>query len=244
MSIRASAIIIASLVLLAVAAAGRATGATATTRAPKAVGALFALTAAGKLSTHFCTGSVVASPKGNVVLTAAHCVSGLKAGNFAFVPGYRNHTAPLGVWIVKKAFVDQAWARSQDPDHDFAFLVVERKSTATLQQLTGAERLGTAAATGKRATVVGFPSSAEVAIACDSWLLEFSATQLEFDCDGYTNGTSGSAVVVDRDPASGLGTVVGVIGGFEEGGNTASVSYAAAFSQTTRALYAAAVAGS
>ena len=44
------------------------------------------------------------------------------------------------------------------------------------------------------------------------------------------------------DPTTGLGTVVGVIGGYEQGGNTPSVSYAAAFGGTTRVLYAAAVA--
>lgn len=212
------------------------------TRAPKAVGALFALTAKGKLSGHFCTASVVDSPKGDVVVTAAHCLTGANATSLAFVPGYRNHTAPLGIWRVKKILVDEAWSQSSDPDHDFAFLVIAKKSARSLEALTGAERLGSGKATGKRATVVGYPSSTEVAIACRNSLLAFSATQIEFDCDGYTNGTSGSAIVVDPDPSTGLGTVVGVIGGYEQGGNTPSVSYAAAFGGTTRALYAAAVA--
>jgi hypothetical protein len=81
-------------------------------------------------------------------------------------------------------------------------------------------------------------------IACRNWLLELSSTQLEFDRDGYTNGTSGSALVVDPDPATGLGAVVGVIGGYQQGGNTPAVSYAAAFDQKTRSLDAQAVAAS
>ena len=41
------------------------------TRPPKAVGALFSLTSKGKLSGHFCTASVVHSPKGDVVVTVS-----------------------------------------------------------------------------------------------------------------------------------------------------------------------------
>jgi V8-like Glu-specific endopeptidase len=209
---------------------GRPVG--APTRVPMAVGALFGLTSTGKLSGHFCTATVVDSPKGDVVLTAAHCLNGQTAGTFAFVPGYHNGRAPLGIWIVTKVFVDRAWTRLADPDHDYAFLVVGKKSASSLQALTGADRLGSGKGTAKRVLVVGYPSSTDVAIACRNWLREFSSTQLEFDCEGYSNGTSGSAVVVDRDPATGLGTVVGVIGGYQQGGTT----------QTTRALYALAAA--
>ena len=60
---------------------------------------------------------------------------------------------------------------------------------------------------------------------------------MEFDCGGYTNGTSGSALVVNPSPATGLGTVVGVIGGYEEGGDTPSVSYSAAFGTSALSLY-------
>ena len=214
------------------------------TRAPRAVGALFTLTSKGKLSGHFCTASVVHSPKGDVVVTAAHCLTGAKASSLAFVPDYRNHTAPLGIWKVKKILVDETWARSSDPDHDFAFLVLKKKSTSakSLEAMTGAERLGAGNAIGQSATVDGYPSSTESAITCSNSLLALGATQIEFDCDGYTNGTSGSAIVVAADPNTGLGTVVGVIGGYEQGGYTPSVSYAAAFTKTTQALYAAAMA--
>jgi V8-like Glu-specific endopeptidase len=232
-----------SLAVVLAAATGGASASTA--RRPRvaaagheAVGALFTLGAGGALSHHFCTGTVVESPTGNVVLTAAHCLSLQTPGSFAFVPGYRNGNAPLGIWVVQKVFVDRAWTRSSDPDHDFAFLVVsQRGSNSSLEALTGGERLGSGSSAGKLATVVGYPASTEEPIACRNALLELSSTQLEFDCDGYTDGTSGSALVVDSDPGTGLGTVVGVIGGYEQGGNTASVSYAAAFGVNTRTLY-------
>ena len=38
-------------------------------------------------------------------------------------------------------------------------------------------------------------------------------------------------------PATGLGTVIGVIGGYEQGGNTPSVSYSSRFGRAAAALY-------
>ena len=71
-----------------------------------AVGALFT-TSAGQLGSHFCTASVVGSPHGDLVVTAAHCVSGGVAG-VAFVPGYRSGAAPYGIWTVTKIYADKA----------------------------------------------------------------------------------------------------------------------------------------
>lgn len=202
-----------------------------------AVGALFSLTTSGALGPHFCTASVVDSPGGDVVLTAAHCLTQHTGATLAFVPGYGHGRAPHGVWRVAKTFVDRAWATSGDPDHDVAFFTVEPRRGRTVESVTGAERLGAGSSTGKTATVVGYPAASDVPISCSNALVAFSSTQLEFDCAGYTNGTSGSALVVDADPVTGLGTVAGVIGGYEEGGDTPDVSYAAAFGTATAALY-------
>ena len=46
------------------------------------------------------------------------------------------------------------------------------------------------------------------------------------------------------DPFTGLGTVIGVIGGCEEGGNTSSVSYADVLGANVAGLYKAATGGS
>jgi hypothetical protein len=61
-----------------------------------AVGALFT-TSAGRLGQHFCTASVVDSPAGDLVITAAHCVAGT-SGTIEFVPGTTAATSPTGVW--------------------------------------------------------------------------------------------------------------------------------------------------
>jgi hypothetical protein len=69
------------------------------------------------------------------------------------------------------------------------------------------------------------------------------ADQLEFDCGGYTDGTSGGPFLAGVDAQTGQGTVIGVIGGYEQGGLTPQVSYSAMFGENVAALYQAAVAG-
>jgi V8-like Glu-specific endopeptidase len=237
-----SALVVLTATPLAVlgmtASAASPTTATTPSTRTEAVGALFTFSSDGTLGSHFCTATVVDSPTGNVVVTAAHCLRGRKAATLAFVPGFHEGVAPLGVWAVTRIVVDSAWADSADPDHDFAFVVVHRAGVrSSLEALTGGERIGVVDPLGQQATVVGYPATADTAISCSSSLRRLSSTQLEFDCGGYTNGTSGSALVVNPSPATGLGTVVGVIGGYEEGGDTPSVSYSAAFAASALSLY-------
>jgi hypothetical protein len=71
-----------------------------------AVGALFT-TSDGQLDKHFCSGTVINSPNGDLVITAAHCITGT-SGPIDFVPGYDNGRAPYGSWTVTKVYVDQA----------------------------------------------------------------------------------------------------------------------------------------
>ena len=109
-----------------------------------AVGALFT-TSHGKLGRHFCTGSVVNSPGGNLVVTAAHCVSG--TSGLVFVPGYNGGAKPpYGVWRVTRIFTDRSWNASADPDNDVAFLQVGQSgSIVPIEDVTGAEQLETGA---------------------------------------------------------------------------------------------------
>jgi V8-like Glu-specific endopeptidase len=207
--------------------------------ARSAVGALFTTSPAGlSVSGHFCTATVVNSPAGDVVMTAAHCVSGLTPRQFVFVPGYRNGHAPYGAWSVTRVVVDRAWSGSASIDDDVAFLVVKRPgTTASLQSLTGGERLGFGQPAGQIVNVTGYPNGAAAPISCLNRAARFRPTELEFDCDGYTNGTSGSALLAGVDPRTGLGTVIGVIGGYQEGGDTNSVSYADRLGANVAAMY-------
>jgi V8-like Glu-specific endopeptidase len=197
-----------------------------------AVGALFA-TSDGALRNHFCSASVVASPARDLLVTAAHCVTGPGSGSIVFVPGYDNGRTPYGVWPVTRVIVGQGWTSSADPDEDVAFLI----TNGPVQNTTGGERLGVGLPAGHLVSVVGYPESSNSPIRCDNLALEFSAADLEFDCGGYTDGTSGGPLLEDVSPSTGLGTVIGVIGGYEQGGYTPSVSYADRFGALVADLY-------
>jgi V8-like Glu-specific endopeptidase len=202
------------------------------------IGAIFALTPAGQLGSHFCTASVVDSPSGDLVLTAAHCVQDHKASQMAFIPDYYAGRWPDGVWRVTSVIVDRNWLTAQDPDDDFAFLTVARPgSRASLQSLTGAEGVAVDIPAGQKVEVAGYPDGAGNLISCQNTAGLFTATQYQFSCTGFSDGTSGSPLLADVAPEYGLDTVIGVIGGYEQGGTTSSLSYAARFGGQLGALY-------
>jgi V8-like Glu-specific endopeptidase len=214
------------------------------------VGALFTLSPAGQLQNHFCTGSVVDSPAGNLIVTAAHCMQGERPGHVAFVPDYSAGLAPYGIWTVMKVIEDQPWLASGDPDDDFAFLVVSQVgSKVPVQSLTGGEMVATDEPAGRSVVVAGYPNLQDTPVSCKNTVSAFSATQFEFDCDGFTDGTSGSPLLAEQvavgsgaaAPAGSAAMVIGVIGGYEQGGYTASVSYAARFRSNLASLYQVAV---
>ena len=206
-----------------------------------AVGALFT-TSAGTLGRHFCTATVVNSPHGDLVITAAHCVSGTSGA--VFVPGYDHGASPYGVWRVTKIYADRSWTSSADPDDDVAFLQVGQPgSIVPIEDVTGAEQLKTGMPARQLVEVIGYPDATDTPIACRNWTREPMPDQLEFDCGGYTAGTSGGPFLADVNPETGQGRVIGVIGGYEQGGLTPQVSYSPMFGANVAALYRLAVAG-
>lgn len=207
------------------------------------IGALFSMSPSGALGSHFCTASVVDSPAGDLIVTAAHCMAGHTGGEVAFVPGYSKGQEPFGVWTVTQILEDQEWTSSGDPDDDFAFLVVRQPGAKeAIQDLTGGEAIGIDVSAGQRVEVAGYPDIGDAPVSCANTALQFSPTQYEFDCGGFTDGTSGSPLLAAAGPFRGAGTVIGVIGGYEQGGSTPAVSYAARFSARLAALYRTALA--
>jgi V8-like Glu-specific endopeptidase len=214
-------------------------------RGNAAVGALFTTTG-GRLGRHFCTASVVDSPTGNILVTAAHCMTSyVDASNahLAFVPGFDNGAEPYGAWTVNRIFVNRAWATSADPDDDVAFLTVHPNGRdAEIQTVTGGERLGISEPAAGVVRVTGYLDSGNQPIACQNRVTLFSPSQLQFDCGDYSGGTSGSPFLTNVNPATGDGLVIGVIGGYQQGGNSPDVSYTAVFGKNVLALYETAVA--
>lgn len=199
------------------------------------VGALFA---GGTDQPHYCTAGVVSSPSRDLIVTAAHCVSGSGRG-MVFVPDYRSDAAPYGQWNVVEAYAAPGWLARQDPHEDVAFLVVADRRvpgrSIGIQDVTGAAPLGTTPARGQPVTVVAYPQGVDdLPITCRSGVY-FDDGYPAFDCGGYVNGTSGAPWLA-RD-ASGVERVVAVSGGRNQGGCEAGTSYAAPFTAAVGGLY-------
>jgi hypothetical protein len=195
------------------------------------VGALFAADRGSRLAGgHFCTASVVRSPHRDLLVTAAHCLSG--TGGLVFVPGYRDGRAPYGVWKVGKRYLPDGWAKGQDEDSDVGFAVVAEQHGERAEDVVGANRFVAGAAIGATAvTVTGYPDSREVPVSCTNKPTAHSRTQQRIVCPGFTGGTSGSPWV------DGDGEVVGILGGHEEGGVTPDVSYSVVLGREAAELY-------
>jgi hypothetical protein len=160
-----------------------------------------------------------------------------------FVPDYHRDVEPYGEWPVRKVLVGPTWKASANPDADVAFLVVSRPGPGPrVQELTGGERLATGWGPTQFVTVIGYPDATDRPVRCAARTRRFSADQMEFDCGGYPDGTSGGPFLAHVSRSTGLGTVMGVIGGYQQGGDTPSVSYSARFGAAVRHLYEKAVA--
>jgi V8-like Glu-specific endopeptidase len=205
-----------------------------------AVGALFNVTKAGLK--HFCTAAVVRSKHGNLLITAAHCLTGARTGahgSVVFAPGYHDGKFPHGRWQVMSVLADTSWRRHHDPNDDVAFLVVGRDGHR-IQKYTGADTVAIGTALPKTVRVIGYPNRADVPVTCTGQASKLALAgyqQLVFPCGGYTNGTSGGPFLLDVSARSGDGSVIGVIGGYQRGGKLASVSYSARFLRNVAALY-------
>ncbi len=187
-----------------------------------------------------CTASVVHSPRRNLLVTAAHCVQpdpSERLEDLVFTPGYRNGTSPYGSWPVGVTTLDPHWTDDADPEYDVAFLTVRPVGGRQIEDVVGANALGGDGGFGLAVAVTGYPNLGEQPITCSGRTSAQSPTQQRFDCDGFVNGTSGSPWV------TGGGVVVGVIGGYQEGGDTAQTSYSITFDDRVSELYRQATAG-
>ncbi len=204
----------------------------------KRVGALFSHDTKGD---HFCTASAVDSPARNLIITAAHCVHSGRGGAYlsslVFVPGYRNGTAPYGIWKVKSQFVDARWANASDPDLDVGFAVLDKQGGRNIEDILGSNLLGIDQGFGNIVRVTGYPTSSGEPVTCINKITRLRKYQMRFACNGYPPGTSGSPWLTHYDPKTKRGEVVGVIGGYQTGGLEDAVSYSAYFDDDIRRLY-------
>ncbi|WP_410619186.1 trypsin-like serine peptidase [Amycolatopsis sp. cmx-8-4] len=201
-----------------------------------AVGALFVDGA------HYCTASVIHSQQGDVLLTAAHCIHDGEGGDYVtgvtFAPAYHDGLAPFGYWTVTDELVAPGWTESSDPDLDVGFATAHQPGTTkTLESLVGANALATGSAFEQPITLTGYPDDSETPAVCRNTTSRQDTFQLKVDCAGFPTGTSGGPWVVGEDPKTRLGTVIGVIGGFEYGGDDPDTSYSSYFDTDVQGLY-------
>jgi V8-like Glu-specific endopeptidase len=210
------------------------------------VGALFASPDyTGSSASHFCTATVVDSPAGDLVLTAAHCVasyatSSYTSGTLTFAPGYNSGPDSQlgGVWDVAQIDLSPGYQADQNPADDYALLVIAPKNGRNIQQLTGGLRL-TTARLPEQVSVVGYNDleydvQGNQAVICSATAFEETddgQPWARFNCQNYQDGTSGGPWIT-RD-----GAVMGVIGGYEQGGDSPNWSYSAIFNGATLAFY-------
>jgi V8-like Glu-specific endopeptidase len=203
------------------------------------VGALFYTKGS---DSHFCTASVINSTVGSLILTAAHCVysSSGYSQNLEFIPGYVSGSSPYGAWPVTQITVAKDWRQGQDPNLDVAFLdvVPPPNSVGPIEQVTGALQLAFALPDAQHITVIGYNDTDQKPIMCDTTSFKFRPDQMEFYCRGFWYGTSGGPWILKYNSGSGTGTIYGVIGGYEAGGDVSWASYAAALEEPAQELLA------
>ncbi|WP_344549962.1 trypsin-like serine peptidase [Kitasatospora saccharophila] len=194
------------------------------------IGALFL---DGPDGARVCTAGVVHSPGRNLLITAAHCAApgGVPLDGLVFVPGYRDGRTPHGTWQVTGVTVAPGWEAGQDEDEDVAFLTVGPLDGRQVEDAVGADAFAAGLAPGQEVTVTGYPNEDDAPITCRAPGTAHGSAQQRFDCAGFTNGTSGSPWVTDD------GRVTGVIGGYQEGGDTADTSYSVVFGAQVDGLY-------
>lgn len=188
---------------------------------------------------HFCTASVLRSAVADLILTAAHCVTG--GEDTTFVPGFADGSANAranDTWRLDAIYLDPRWRSDQDPAADFAIARVSRDDGRSLRAVTtGGLRLAGSPAPGTPVTVVGYGVGVGGGpTACTAATAPPRDGYPVVHCDGIVAGFSGAPWIVGS-------TVVGVIGGLDGGGCLDEVSYTPAFNDAVRSLLARAEAG-
>lgn len=196
------------------------------------VGAIFF----GDGDLHGCTGSVVHSASGDLVLTAAHCLGPVISA--AFVPGFADRAESADTWTVDEVYLDPRWVTAKDSRADYAIVRVSRADGGAIEaQVGSALSLGAAPAPASRVRVIAYLAGiGGRPIGCQASTGITDGGYPELPCAGLGDGTSGAPWISGS-------TVVGVIGGLHGGGCAENLSYSAPFDEHITELLARAEAG-
>jgi hypothetical protein len=197
------------------------------------VGAVFL----GGGSLHTCSGAVLHSPGGDLILTAAHCVA--EGMDTSFVAGLNDTAEPENVWHIDSVYLDPRWVQNQDPLADFAIARVSRDTGGTVEAQAGRGlTLGTAPKQGTVVAVTGYGMGVGGGpIGCRTATLAPRKGFPALDCAELVDGVSGAPWIDGS-------TVTGLVGGLNGGGcEDESISYSPPFDDAITRLLARAEAG-
>ena len=174
-----------------------------------------------------CSASSVASPAGDVVVTAGHCLTenGVASTNVVFVPGLTGAGAPHGSFPATRLFTTAQWRDGDQStaaalNYDVGFAVVRSVGGRSLADTVGSFAIDFTPALD-RVTVLGYPGRSAKA---DGTTLQFCTgprfTDVTSSNDPTTDratlcsmagGSSGGPWLSGLDPAAGTGTVTSVV---------------------------------
>jgi V8-like Glu-specific endopeptidase len=190
---------------------------------------------------HFCSGTVVRGGTADLVVTAAHCVTSgpdrAPSTGLEYAPAYRQGAAPYGMWKAVRVTVDPRWTEHADPDLDVAFIQLAPRDGRRVTEVVAAQRIAFDTPGSGPVRLTGYPDGADDPLTCLGTMSRRADGQLRVACTGYAPGTSGTPWLTDFDPATRTWAVVGVIGGYQEGGDTDDVSYSPYFGPAIHHLY-------
>ncbi len=200
-----------------------------------AVGALFVDSFGIIVGAPFCTATIVPSVKGNLLITAAHCLGKVPVSDIVYAPFYHSGVRPFGTWRVTSQVFPPDWLPGGTPNSDFAFLTVN----GDVQARAGAEWLGISSPVPASVTVEGYLLAGGMTVCTKkpTTIEVDSQPELKLTCSGFPNGSSGGPFLVGISKKSGLGTIVGVVGGYQQGGDSSDVEYSAPFGSSVISLY-------
>ncbi|SEK74674.1 trypsin-like serine peptidase [Streptacidiphilus jiangxiensis] len=198
------------------------------------------------MTTHYCTASVVDSHYGNLIIMAAHCNPG---SWMAYVPKYQHGLSaarqPYGIWAVTKVFKDSHYTGGSGAgsDYDYAFAQVAKNSKGqSVQSVTGGNWLSHTTSYNMYVTALGYPKitadSADQAIRCHPGYATQKLPgyrQMVLYCTGFYGGTSGGPWLLGFNGNTGY--LIGITGGYEDGGPNSWISYSPVFDSRIFTLF-------
>ena len=170
-------------------------------------------------SDYVCSGNVVTSTSRDLVTTAGHCVNegpGAFATNVAFVPAYRNGSAPYGTFVARQLTTTSQWGNSGDFNYDVGDGRAEHRRRAARRRRRRYPGHRLQPARGQFLYAFGYPAAApyngQVLDYCSDDATNDTlggSSDERLDCN-MTGGSSGGPWLAGFNESTGTGTQISV----------------------------------